>query len=148
MRKFFALALLGLAGLGLATGRASAWWFHCCHHCTITIKCKQYNAFSPYCCDGACGYVPPQPYPTCPQGGSCYFPGGNGCLGELPSSAQVISDHSAHAATAPTSAAPMTAPPMIAGPAGQPRQPWGPGMTNPAPAPGFWQYMPMSNGGR
>jgi hypothetical protein len=158
MRKPFVLALLGLAGLGLATDRAAAWCW-CCHHCCVKIHCKQYNAFSPFCCDGACGYVPLQQFPTCPPAGSCYFPGGNGCLGELPASAQIIGDYPAHASTAPaapTAAGPVTVPPvstppMMTGPVGQPWQAWGPGMMNPAPAPaypGSWQYVPTSSGGR
>jgi len=49
MKKLLFAALLSLAGVGLSTGQASAWWFHC-HHCcagTAALCIKPYNAFSP-----------------------------------------------------------------------------------------------------
>jgi hypothetical protein len=56
MKRLFAITFLSLATFGVPSQRASAWWpFHCsCHSCKMTIHCKQYNAFSPFCCDTAC----------------------------------------------------------------------------------------------
>ncbi len=49
MKKLLLAALLSLAGVGLSTGKASAWLFHCRHCCagSATICVKPYNAFSP-----------------------------------------------------------------------------------------------------
>lgn len=50
MKKLFAVALFSLGAIVLGTGTASAGWFShfCCDHkCYLTIRCKQYNAFSP-----------------------------------------------------------------------------------------------------
>lgn len=57
MKKLSAVALLGLAVSGLSTQKASALWpfsnhAPCCT--TMSIHCRQYNAFSPFCCDSAC----------------------------------------------------------------------------------------------
>jgi hypothetical protein len=54
MKKF--LALLSLISLGLAAGQAQAGilFNKCCEKHTVTYKCTQYNAFSPWCCTEAC----------------------------------------------------------------------------------------------
>ena len=53
MKKLFPVAVLGLVGLGLATETASAgWWGNwCCNRHSPKLCCRQYNAFSPYCCE-------------------------------------------------------------------------------------------------
>src|SRR5438105_4916246 len=60
MKKIFVIAVLGLAGLGLDVGRASAGLLNCfcCKKCTMKLSAKQYNAFSPYCLDSVSGCVP------------------------------------------------------------------------------------------
>jgi hypothetical protein len=81
MRKLLLAAVLGLAGVGLTTEKASAWIFPClfhswrCRDCA-TLCIKPYNAFSPIaygsiCADGCfpiamrppgmCGFPPPPP---------------------------------------------------------------------------------------
>src|SRR6516165_11282557 len=56
MKRLFAAAILSVVTVGGTTGSASAWCidhlFHHCHHCCTKICCKQYNAFSPPCCEG------------------------------------------------------------------------------------------------
>jgi hypothetical protein len=86
MRKLIAIGLFSIVGLGFTQGKASAWWekLSCCHKCCLTLQCRQYNAFSPFCCDGACGFMPIAQGPGCGYGnGSCYA-GDGACLGELP----------------------------------------------------------------
>jgi hypothetical protein len=87
MKKLIAIALFSILGLGLTQGKASAWWEHlCCHHkCCLTLTCRQYNAFSPFCCDGACGFMPLSQGPSC--GNGCTYSGDGACLGELPATA-------------------------------------------------------------
>jgi hypothetical protein len=62
MKRFFAIAILGLASLGIAAQQAAAGWLldHCCHRCCCSLKvcAKQYNAFSPYCIDSVSGCCP------------------------------------------------------------------------------------------
>jgi hypothetical protein len=52
MKKLCTVAFLGLFGLGLTAQSASAWWWTnwCCEKHGPKIHCRQYNAFSPYCC--------------------------------------------------------------------------------------------------
>ena len=85
MRKLIAIGLFSIMGLGFTQGKASAWWekLCCCHKCCLTLTCRQYNAFSPFCCDGACGFMPIAQGPGCGTNGCCYA-GDGGCLGELP----------------------------------------------------------------
>jgi len=88
MRKLIAIALFSILGMGLTQGKASAWWEHLCckHKCCLTLTCRQYNAFSPFCCDGACGFMPLAQGPSCGNGG-CTYSGDGGCMGELPAPA-------------------------------------------------------------
>src|SRR5262249_60752306 len=112
------------------SGKASALWLfhHCCHHCclhpscyTFTLRCKPYNAFSPYCagsvcCDGCCPVNFPQPPGPChgiegacgPDLGSCE---GGACTGRLP------------AAGTPSEVPALTAPSGPAAPTYQPPAP-------------------------
>ncbi len=85
MKKLIAIGLFSIVGLGLTQGTASAWWekLSCCHKCCLTLTCRQYNAFSPFCCDGACGFMPISQ--GCGNGGNgCCYAGDGACLGELP----------------------------------------------------------------
>jgi hypothetical protein len=50
MDKLFAISVLSLLGLGLATDRADA--FGCCCRCNGYVYGHQANAFSDYCVDG------------------------------------------------------------------------------------------------
>ena len=94
MKKLLALGLLSMATLGLATAPASAWWpcfplcgSKCCSKCCVPVCCRQYNAFSPPCCDSGC----PINYGgggCCPSSQACCVGGGDACcLGQLPGSA-------------------------------------------------------------
>jgi hypothetical protein len=87
MKKLFTLTLLGLAGLALTAGSASAGWtFHCGCKCYVNLRCKQYNAFSPYCCEFMPAYCPAPCYVPNPAffnghaGDGCY---GGACVGEV-----------------------------------------------------------------
>jgi hypothetical protein len=92
MKKLFAIATLSIAAVVLSTGHASAWWEHFCGKCHYKIKvtCKQYNAFSPFCCDGV-------PMGACSGNGGCpaaySFGGeagyGGGYVNELPAAADL-----------------------------------------------------------
>src|ERR1700730_7728826 len=101
MRKFFVIAILGLAGLGFSVEQASAGklcnWC-CCKKCCVKLCAKQYNAFSPFCLDSIQGCVQVTANPGCGpwgcgQGCGCgyqgcgptgCFPHGYGMPGELP----------------------------------------------------------------
>jgi hypothetical protein len=163
MKRFFAIALLGLAALGLGSGRASAWWWsHCCgHKCGITLTATQYNAFSPYCLDSLHGCLPLAGLaaqvagPEC-GGAACSMQGGY-CLGELPAPGTITGHASAGdavagpALSAPVANGPQVVPPTTAQaplPQGAPAQAWptwGPGMVNPSGVPG---YFPANMGNR
>lgn len=72
MKKFLFVAVLGASALGLGTGTASAWTFRdwWCNRHSPKVHCRQYNAFSPYCCD---------PLPKgCVHGGQPYNHGWDG----------------------------------------------------------------------
>jgi hypothetical protein len=86
MRKLIAVSLVSFAILGADVRTASAWCLLDAlggHGCCAHICCRQYNAFSPFCCEGAAGYCP---MPGYGYGGSpgCSFSGDQGYLGELP----------------------------------------------------------------
>src|SRR5262245_43628808 len=91
MKKVFTLALLAVATVGFAHGRASAG--HLFHHCNtcVTFCLTSYNAFSPPClgvknCHGCCvpfpGCPTQEPAADCGLDGSC-GPDGS-CGGQLP----------------------------------------------------------------
>jgi hypothetical protein len=108
MKKICAIACWSLAGLGLLTGQASAWFgCGCCCKAKATISGHQYNAFSPFCYDcvnytNSCGpFLGPQPAyypPACCDGGN---------LGQLP---PAESTPGAKAPAAPGFQAPMPTP--------------------------------------
>ncbi len=78
MKKILAVAALAAAALGFSAGRANAHWFSClscCNKCSVTIHCKQYNAFSPFCCDNMSGCMP------CNGGACAAGPVGPACVG-------------------------------------------------------------------
>ena len=95
MKKLLAIAILATGTLGLAADSASAGWLHnhlkCCKRkCGVKIKCTQYNAFSPYCCDTACGRIPVQGA-NCGRGcGTCSVDGGSFALGQLPEAGNMV----------------------------------------------------------
>src|SRR5688572_2186076 len=74
MKKLLSIAILSVSAVMLSTQEASAWWpFNCCAPCYMKVQCRQYNAFSPFCCDTACfsgcGFGNgPQPIPPWNQG--------------------------------------------------------------------------------
>src|SRR5438876_2219634 len=81
MKTIIAVCLICFVTLG--SQKAAAWWpwdtiFN--RDCCPRVSCKQYNAFSPFCCEG--GY----PMPGYGYAGSpaCSFSDGQGYVGELP----------------------------------------------------------------
>src|SRR5262245_16389318 len=84
MRNFFVFAVLGLAGLGMAAGQASAGHLlHCCcccKKCCVNLCATQYNAFSPFCLDTLSGCIPCQGG----IGAACMMGNGGYGMGELP----------------------------------------------------------------
>jgi hypothetical protein len=159
MKKLFTLTLLGLAGLALTAGQASAGWlFHCGCKCYVNLRCKQYNAFSPYCCEfvPACSsapvYVPNPAWSGGCPGGACYaggpsYPGAVAVAPSLPGSPTA-----APAPTAPATNGYMAASqPMHTLPP-QAWQNWNPNWMNPTSMPsnypGYAPSMPINNMGR
>jgi len=158
MKKLIAIALFSIIGIGISQGQASAWWEHLCckHKCCLTICCRQYNAFSPFCCDGACGYMPFNP--ACGQGGcgvGCSYPAGSCCPGELPAATEA---GKTAVNNVPGFGAPQQVAPAPLPSAGAPANPaqgfgaYGAGSAYPSGVPaynsGFTGYMPWNNGGR
>lgn len=144
MNRILTVFLVGLVSLGSGTGNASAWWpwdaLFSSHDCCMHVRWRQYNAFSPFCCEMADGYYP---LAGCGSAGSpaCSFADGQGYLGELPTPGSV---------TGPTTSVPTTVlpnqgmPPVSPLPSSStntqaaiPNVPgptwpaWGPGMMNP-----------------
>jgi hypothetical protein len=151
MRKLLAISLVGFATVGAGAPRTAAWFGD--HKCCANICCRQYNAFSPFCCDGAVG----GPMPGYGYGGSpaCSFPGGEGNLGELPAPGMIGGPVTAAPITppangAPTARSPIMAPGYIQGwqPGGtaRPGPAWGTGMTNPGGVPGSYPGYAPANG--
>jgi hypothetical protein len=118
MKQTFAVGFLSLALIGMATGPASAFLFHC-GKCKQHCCCPPYNAFSPPCCC-CCGPSAPQaPWgygtsgPTdngCYAGGDCGGYGGYGGytdMGQLPPAGAIISPGSSGG---PTFTPPMPTP--------------------------------------
>ena len=155
MKKPLTMSVLGFVILGACVQKASAWGF-LDHRCCGNICCKQYNAFSPFCCATPNGTYP---VPGHGYGGApaLSFPGAGGNLGELP-------DPNMMGGAAPDASA---APPVYNGPfpnsanpvpgngpqafqQGVPPRPWpnGPAMMNSpgyTPAyPGFMAYGPAN----
>jgi hypothetical protein len=145
MKTMSAVFLVGFVTLGSGAQKASAWWpwdaiFH--NDCCPRICCKQYNAFSPFCCEGF------NPVPGYGYGGSpaCAFSDGQGYLGELPAPGTVAGPATntpatppANVGTAPNSSATAPGNAQVSQPGVPVRTwpAWGPGMMNPAGVPGF-----------
>jgi len=146
MNRTLAVFLVGFLTLGSGVQKASAWWlwdtlFH--HDCPRT-RCTQYNAFSPFCCEGY------SPMPGYGHGGTLAssFSDGQGYLGELPApgvaagpvmGTPTFARENIGAApdavfTVPGNNAQVVQPgvPVRQWPG------WRPGMMNPPPAPGFY----------
>jgi hypothetical protein len=84
MKKLLAVALVAVSMLSLAAGHAFALpmrhcW--CCNRC-CHISCSQYNAFSPWCCNGP--FVASGPGPSGFYPPVCASYGGNGYGSQLP----------------------------------------------------------------
>ncbi len=149
MKKLFGIAILTTAALILTSAEASAWWFplHSCK-CCKSLCCTQYNAFSPFCCDGmpmnGGGYGPMYGGPA----SAWNFTGDGGCMGQLPAGDAMAGSANVYSPGAP----PMAGMPIYNGPpptpgAGAPGQPWNgwsPNMTNPN---GLPSYYPPGVGG-
>lgn len=133
MKKLLALGLLSVAALGLATAPASAWWpcfplcgSKCCSKCCVPVCCRQYNAFSPPCCDTCCPINFGGGGGCCPSNQTCCVGGGDACcLGQLPApGALAMPAMAAPAAAAPSFQAPL---PSAAGPSAYANpMPWNP----------------------
>lgn len=146
-----AVSLLGWVALGSGASNASAWWpwdaLFSHHDCDGHICCRQYNAFSPFCCEGAVGYY---------DGGSpaCLYQGDQAYLGELPAPGVITGPTRNTPATPGNSAPPMVGNNAQAIPPGigpRPGPVWGPGMMNPTGIPGYYpgflNYGPASGVG-
>ncbi len=154
MNKILTVFLVGLVSLGSGTQTASAWWpwdaLFSNHDCCGHVRWRQYNAFSPFCCEMADGY-----YPMTGMGSAgspaCSFADGQGYLGELPTPGTV----SGPTTNVPTTVLPnQGTPPLSPLPSSStntqaaipslpaPTWPaWGPGMMNPAAMPGWGPGM-------
>jgi hypothetical protein len=155
MRKLIAVSVVSFVLLGADVGTASAWWpfdglFG--HGCCAQVCCRQYNAFSPYCCEGAAGCYP-MPGSGCDGSPGYTCSGDQGYLGELPTlgttgdptpSGQAIPP--ATTQPAPSSSAPT---PRENTQAVRPAIPpqtfpaWGGAMMNPGNVPGSYSGYPV-----
>jgi hypothetical protein len=166
MRKLIAISFVSFVTLGVNVPSASAWWLWdglCGHGCCAPICCRQYNAFSPFCCEGA--YYP---MPGYGQDGSaaCSFSGDQGYLGELPAAGAMgdavpngqavppANNQPTNNQPAPGSSAPAPRDnPQTLRPAMPPQAfpTWGTGMMNPGNVPGtypgFPSYGPVNGNG-
>jgi hypothetical protein len=166
MRKLFAISLVSVSVLGLTAGQAAAWWFPLCKPCCKTIHCKQYNAFSPFCCDDlqGCAVAPDaiNAYVGAGHPQANFIAGEAGYMGELPVTVNNGVPGGGTIVTAPSPAAPApslgnaTPPPGFARvlpPNAAPQnvpgapinaqaapgwRPWGPGMVNPSGVPSYY----------
>jgi hypothetical protein len=169
MNRFLSLAILGLASLGFSTRPASAWWFHdcCCDHCCqVKLCCRQYNAFSPFCCDMGTGCFPfNQANGSCGMdcGSATCFPGSNGCLGSLPATSETPGQATVTGPTAPSTGTPTYTGPIMPPNSNTPAMPmpssavqgwptFAPGMMYqggaPSYYPGFTGFVPANPLGR
>lgn len=130
MKKFAAIALFGIVSVAFSASSASASWldgFCCTKKCKITLNCRQYNAFSPFCCEPAHG--------CCPMQGCMPFAGCNGgaCPADACQGAPVIMGET----VTPPAAAPavQSAPPAAAW------RSWAPGMMNPSGVPSYYPVL-------
>jgi hypothetical protein len=129
MKKLLSTALMGLMGLALSSGHASAGWWGCgCSKCGVTLCARQYNAFSPFCLD-TCNVCIPNACNGSGYGPACSVQGGN-CLGELPTT---TTEGTAKAQSMPVGQQlPAGAMPTYVGQVRpQTWQQWAPGMVNP-----------------
>jgi hypothetical protein len=156
------ILVLGLVVFGLTTGQASAeWlsWLTSKHKCYVTLKCKQYNAFSPYCCDDV-----PADVIAAGQGhpwwrSAVFAAGVSGeCLTDLPSSAPLGENMVWEGpASPPTAGMPLySGPPLNSNPAGITSVPdqarpyaapntLAPPNAVPSYSPTFLRYAPLNN---
>lgn len=160
MNKIVTLSLVGFTALGLGIPRASAWWLFDCNHCCAKICCRQYNAFSPFCCCAPGGGYFPAGY-ACGGSPACGYPGAQGYVSELPGPETTGAPGTNGTETPPANngsnpsssvAAPgQNTQPVPPGAVPHPLPPWGAGAANPtAPGayPGSSVYgMPSNNSG-
>jgi hypothetical protein len=98
MKRFLAIALVGsVIGGPAALPVCAAWPWDCfCRHkCHVNLECKQYNAFSPYCCCGVPvdGHRPGHPllgHSLWGHGEVSSFPGYVGEMSDIPTSSEVV----------------------------------------------------------
>ncbi len=162
MRKLIAIWAFGFATLGVGAQKASAWplldHLFGRQRCCANSSCRQYNAFSPFCCDGAGGYGPLPGYPYGASQASS-FPSGQAYLGELPAPGAIGGQVLNAPAAPPVNGVPTLSSPQgtssdstRAGQPGVPARPWpawGPGMMNPAGVPSYYPGLtgyPPANG--
>ena len=160
MRKLIPISTAIFIVLGVGAEKASAWWLldkvFCHHGCCGNVCVKQYNAFSPFCCEGS---VPYNPYPGYFGGGSAAlsFAGGAGYPGELPAPGTFagqnlnVSNVSTSIAGPPT-VGPVAMPTQANGaapipPGISPRiwNPWAAGVPNPNGVPGYYSGFNLFN---
>jgi hypothetical protein len=166
MRKVLAISLVSVSVLGLTAGQAAAWWFPLFKPCCKTVHCKQYNAFSPFCCDDLQGCAV-WPHAVNAYAGAGYphanfIAGEGGYLGELPAVGNSGVQGDGTIVTPPPTSAPAPSTGKGTPPAGSahvlppgttpqtvpavpiygrtaPTWPaWGPGMVNPSGVPSFY----------
>jgi hypothetical protein len=133
MKRFLSAAVVSLAVYGFAANQSSAGWLHhceCTQQYTVTVTCRQYNAFSPFCCDQGSVKTHHCLHGHCGHGGCCaqaYSPenGCDSCLGELPA----VEPHGA--ATGFQNGMHDIPAQMPSAPPNQGWSGWGPGMMNP-----------------
>jgi hypothetical protein len=132
MKKLLWTALIGLVGLVLSSGHASAGWWGCgCCKCGVKLCAHQYNAFSPFCLE-TCNVCTPNGCNGNGYGPGCSAQGGN-CLGELPTTTEGTAKAQSLPLGQPLPAGAM---PGYAGQAHpQMYQQWAPGMANPNAGP-------------
>ena len=150
MSKLIAVALVSFVTVGVCVQKASAWLLD--HRCCANICCRQYNAFSPFVCEGpVCNAMPGHGYGGLPTGA---FPGGHGYPGELPPPGMLGEPVPNGSAAPPAINGPVPGSPgptpadnpqaFRPGTSMQPWPVWGPGMMNPSavpgPYPGFTGY--------
>jgi hypothetical protein len=162
MRRVITGALLGFAVLGWHASNASAWPLESLfrnHGCCAKICCKQYNAFSPFCCEGVAGSGGMPGYGD-DSAGYC-LAGDQGYVGDLPApgangtpvpNAPAGAPTNGKPATGASTAAPRGAVQLpLAGAAPQPLPAWGSGFVNPPSAPGYYPgftgYGPVNGNG-
>jgi hypothetical protein len=155
MKKFSTVAFLGIAGLGLHAGQASALWpfsNHApgCDKCGMTLHCRQYNAFSPFCCDTACysgGHACLQgcaPFAGGPWGYAQGGHDGHVISGGSTTTGETTTDPAKPSGTSSGGDAPKFTAPMPTPAPRPPSPPPGPATQAPMPFPNAF-YRPVAN---